>query len=127
MFLNVSILGEEFIGGNLLSSCLNRQYAVRVLDRNSCPQEIASSVQWTRGSFNNPDDVARAVQGAEVVFHLISNTVPGDYVDENEEVFSNVFPTITLLKICVKANIKRVIFVSSSSVYGLKSPLPISE
>ena len=127
MPLSVAILGAGFIGGNLLRSCLERKYYVKVLDRNQCPAGLADTVEWIQGSFADPEDVARTVGGTDVIFHLISNTVPGDPVDESEELFSNVFPTINLLKICVKEKVKRIVFISSSSVYGVRARLPVLE
>ena len=63
-----------------------------------------------------------------MVYHLVSSTVPGDdTVDPIKELSENIFSTIAFLEMCKKCNVKRIVFVSSSSVYGLQSTMPISE
>lgn len=118
MALNIAVLGAGFIGKNLLASCIARGDNVRVLDRNPRPAEFEPIKEWVQGSFMNGEDIVHAVRGADIVFHLISSTVPGDTIDENEEIFNNVIQTINLLRICVQENVKRIIFISSSAVYG---------
>ncbi len=127
MALNIAVLGAGFIGKNLLASCIARGDNVRVLDRNPRPAEFEPIKEWVQGSFMNGEDIVHAVRGADIVFHLISSTVPGDTIDENEEIFNNVIQTINLLRICVQENVKRIIFISSSAVYGLQRRLPIPE
>ena len=129
MFENISILGAGFIGLNLVNYYLGRKEnrKVKVLDLASKPKEVGEEVEWIQGDLGSHEDVTKAIKGAQIVFHLISNTVPGDVVDVNKELFENVLQTIKLLDICVQNSVKRVIFVSSSSVYGIQYKLPISE
>mgnify|MGYP000214489819 CR=1 FL=1 len=50
----------------------------------------------------------------------IKFNAPGVFIELNiyEDLFENVSSTIQLLEICTKCNIKRLIFTSSSSIYG---------
>lgn len=123
----VTILGAGFIGRNLLRSYCAEQRNLCVLDKEPCPDECAQKVNWIRGTFTAEADVTAAVKGASIVYHLISSTVPGDEIDESEELFGNVIQTIKLLKICVREKVKRVVFTSSASVYGPQAILPIPE
>ena len=123
----VTILGAGFIGRNLLRSYCAEQRNLCVLDKEPCPDEFAQKVNWIRGTFTAEADVTAAVKGASIVYHLISSTVPGDEIDESEELFGNVIQTIKLLKICVREKVKRVVFTSSASVYGPQAILPIPE
>ncbi|EKD45974.1 MAG: hypothetical protein ACD_69C00063G0002 [uncultured bacterium] len=125
---NISILGAGFIGLNLVNYYLSlKGYKVRVLDRNPKPKEMSEEVEWIQGNLGVYEDIVKAISGSQIVFHLISNTVPGDMVDINKELFEHVLQTIQLLDICVRHSVKRVIFISSASVYGIQSKLPISE
>lgn len=127
MASRIAILGAGFIGRNLLASYGGTGHHVRVLDRNPCPADLGNGVQWVQGLFGEADDVRRAIKGVDVVFHLVSSTVPADAVDENEEIMSNVAQTINLLKLCVQEGVRRIVFISSASVYGIKRDLPIGE
>ncbi len=122
-----TILGAGFIGKNLIESCLSNGHVVRVLDRNPCPDEFCDNTEWIQGTFDSLESVSRAIAGSDVIFHLISNTVPGDKVEVEEELFDNLSQTIQLLKLCVRESVKRVVFISSASVYGVKTDIPINE
>jgi len=110
-----------------LHSYLETNNSLSVLDSHSCPDVFHNRVEWIQGSFGNLTDVLYAVKGADVVFHLISSTVPADNVTENEEIRNNVVQTLNLLKICVQEKVRRIVFISSASVYGIQHELPISE
>lgn len=124
---SVAVLGAGFIGKNLIEACLAQQFVVRVLDRKSCPADLCGKVTWIQGTFDSVANVSDTVRGVDVVFHLISNTVPGDVIDVSKELFDNVSQTIQLLDLCVAENVGRIVFVSSSSVYGPKLVTPIGE
>ena len=125
--LRIAILGAGFIGKNLLRSYVSSGHELRVLDRNSCPDEFLYSTHWHKGSFDNSKDIVSTIAGADVVFHLISSTVPADQIDENREIMTNVIQTINLLRLCIEHKIGRLIFMSSASVYGRIKTLPIKE
>lgn len=123
----IAILGFGFIGKNLFRSYSTEKYIISILDRKASPIELLGKVNWFQGVFHNNKVVLDAIKDADVVYHLISSTVPADDIDENLEVSANVLDTIRLLKLCVKQNVKKIIFFSSASVYGIQSALPISE
>jgi UDP-glucose 4-epimerase len=101
---------------------------VRVFDRNACPQEFDGAVDWIHGDFRDWNLVARAVEGVDTVYHLISSTVPGDqHVDVADEIRDNVISTLSLLQACNSGGAKRIVFCSSASVYGVQNVVPISE
>jgi UDP-glucose 4-epimerase len=65
----------------------------------------------------------------DVVFHLISTTVPKTSNDDPAfDVMSNVVETINLLEKCVERGVKKVVFLSSGgTVYGAPDSLPVTE
>lgn len=125
--LRIAILGAGFIGRNLLRSYVGSGYELSVLDRHPCPDEFLDSTRWHKGSFDNSEDIVSTIAGADIVFHLISSTVPADQVDETSEIMANVIQTINLLRLCVEHKVGRLIFISSASVYGTINTLPIKE
>jgi UDP-glucose 4-epimerase len=125
--MRLSILGAGFIGLNFIRSSASKEFDITVLDRNLCPLDLMSQVNWIQGDFFSEDILTSAIKNSEIVFHFISTTVPGDDVDEASELGLNVGQTLALLKLCVKEKVKRVIFISSASVYGIQLTTPISE
>ena len=127
MALNAAVLGAGFIGQNFIRRAILRGYSLRVLDHNDVAKEFEDKLTWIRGDFSSEDAVRKAIHGVDVVFHFISSTVPGDMVDEGGELMQNVVQTLQLLKLCVRENIRRIVFISSASVYGVQAMLPVHE
>lgn len=120
---SVAILGAGFIGGNLVARCIEEGCRVRVLSRG---QSTVSGVKWIQSVLSDRRAVAEAIQGVDIVYHLISSTVPGDQVNISQELFCNLSEMIQLLDLCVEYKVKRIVFVSSSSVYGPQK-IPVDE
>jgi len=124
----IAVVGAGFIGKNLIRFLLALGCEVRVLDRNSCPPEFASRLQWVCADFRDCAALSPLLAGADVVYHLVSSTVPGDlHVDIAGELHENVVGTLGLLDLCLENGAKRLVFLSSSSVYGLQKRTPIDE
>jgi len=71
------------------------------------------------GDIRNPDDVARAVQGMSGVFHQAAvPRVPYSVEHPQETNEHNVAGTLNVLTAARDAGVKRVLFATSSSVYG---------
>lgn len=125
---SVAVLGAGFIGMNLIRRLVNAGSRVAVLDHNEVPADLEDRLQWIRGEFADTDAIARVLRGADVAFHLVSSTVPGDeHVEVSRELSDNIFATLRFLDVCEKLSVPRVVFASSSSVYGLQDRTPIPE
>lgn len=123
-----AVCGAGFIGRSLIDHLLMAGHDVNVLDHKGIPPDLVGRVTWSDGEFANRADLERTLAGVDVAFHLISSTVPGDVdVDPIAELSENMFSTIAFLDVCTTCNVKRVVFVSSSSVYGLQQSTPIRE
>jgi len=122
--------GAGFIGSNIVESLLAQGERVRVLDNFSNGLEsnlapFADSIELLSGDIRDADVVRRAVIGADVVLHLAAlGSVPrsiDDPVTSNEV---NVNGTINVLNAAREAGVRRLVFSSSSSVYGENPALP---
>lgn len=121
------ILGADgFIGSNLAKSLhKERKYKIFAFDlfkdgisRNlDCFDDDFIMIQ---GNFLNKEDLKKALKGIDYVFHFISLTTPGSSMNEPLiEIDTNIKGTISLLELCVKEKIKRIIFASSGgAIYG---------
>ncbi|MET0507558.1 MAG: NAD-dependent epimerase/dehydratase family protein [Burkholderiaceae bacterium] len=125
--------GGGFMGSFIVDALLARGDAVRIFDRPSLVRYREFSpgepVEWQEGDFQSAADLAAAVQGIDVVFHLVSTTLPKSSNDDPEfDVTSNVVGTIRLLDLSIRRGIRKVIFISSGgTVYGRPTTLPVGE
>jgi UDP-glucose 4-epimerase len=122
--------GNGFIGSHLVDRLLREGHAVRVFDRNEeLYREPISGVEYFYADFGNRTLLAEALGDIDIVFHLISTTVPKTSNDDPAfDVMSNVVETIALLEKCVARGIKKVVFLSSGgTVYGAPDFLPVTE
>ncbi len=122
--------GNGFIGSHLVDRLLAEGHAVRVFDRNEeLYRRPLAGVEYCHADFGNRTLLAEALDGIDIVFHLISTTVPKTSNDDPAfDVTSNVVETIALLERCVARGVKKVVFLSSGgTVYGAPAALPVSE
>jgi UDP-glucose 4-epimerase len=125
--------GAGFIGSHLAEALLRAGHRTRIFDRphvdslRFVPQSAACEV--LTGDFLNPEDLARAMHGAEVVFHLVSTTLPkGSNDNPIYDVETNVIGTLRMLQLCRPCGVGKVVFMSSGgTVYGWPESLPIRE
>lgn len=126
--------GKGFLGSHLVDALVQRGYRVRSFDRaktvaGSRQTSSPSGVEMVEGNFGNDGDLAAAVVGCDVCFHLISTTLPkSSNADPVFDVETNLVGTIRLLNHAVRSGVKKVVFVSSGgTVYGRPVRLPIDE
>jgi UDP-glucose 4-epimerase len=123
-----AVLGAGFIGLNLVRRLIGSYAHVAVLDHNDAPAGLTPQVHWVRGEFADRAAIEQVLAGADVAFHLVSSTVPGDeHVEVSRELSDNIFATLRFLEVCESQKVPRVVFASSSSVYGLQAKMPIPE
>lgn len=126
--MKIAVLGAGYIGKKLINEAINAGHSISVLTRSSSPKEyLDSDVKWVKGDFNNKSDVVSAIKNTDVVYHLISNSVPGDKVSVEDDLFDNVSNTIQLLECCKAEGVNKIVFLSSASVYGEQKITPIKE
>jgi UDP-glucose 4-epimerase len=125
--------GAGFLGSNLADSLLHLGHAVHILDRRGArcllPDEIRERIVWHEGDFSDPSCLQTAASGQDIVFHLISTTLPkSSNQDPAFDFASNVVGTIHLLEAAKHGGARKVIFASSGgTVYGLPQVIPIPE
>jgi len=88
-----------------------------------------SQLEYHYGDFANSLELEKVVDGADVVIHLVGNTVPQSSNDNPRfDVDAHIGPSLTLLDLCVKHKVGQVIFTSSGgTVYGVAGDQPIVE
>ncbi|MES2188905.1 MAG: NAD-dependent epimerase/dehydratase family protein [Pseudomonadota bacterium] len=124
----IAVIGAGFLGKALIRSLLARGFDVSVLDRHP-PDDIEySKATWVTGDFRDQSLLRATLRGAFIAYHLVASTVPGDQqVDSARELNEDVVGTIQFIDVCVASGVHRIVFSSSSSVYGVQEKLPIRE
>ncbi len=122
--------GNGFIGSHVVDKLLAEGHAVRVFDRS--PERFRAllpSVDYRLATFDDVPALAEALEGIDVVFHLISTTVPStSNKDLVYDIESNLVGTIRLLELMRDSNSCRIVFLSSGgTVYGIPECSPIPE
>ena len=122
--------GGGFIGSNLARTLVQRGDEVRVLDNFSTGNranlaELASEVEVVEGELRSYERVHAATRGVEVVFHQGAlPSVPRSVQDPLTTGAVNVEGTLNVLLAARDGGVRRVVFASSSSVYGNSGDLP---
>jgi UDP-glucose 4-epimerase len=122
--------GAGFIGSHLVDALLATGDRVRVLDDLSTGrrENVATGAELVEGSTVDEAVVNRAVDGVEVVFHLGAlGAVSRSVADPRASNAANVDGTLNVLTSARDAGVRRVVFASSSSVYGGAEVVPTPE
>jgi UDP-glucose 4-epimerase len=122
--------GGGFIGSNLVRALVERGDDVRVLDNFSTGNrtnlaELADDVEVVEGELRSYERVHAATRGVEIVFHQGAlPSVPRSVQDPLTTSAVNVEGTLNVLLAARDEGIRRIVFASSSSVYGNSDELP---
>ena len=123
--------GAGFIGSNLVRALVERGDQVRVLDNFATGNRAnldGLDVEVVEGELRSYERVHAAVRGTEVVYHLGAlGSVPRSVQDPLTSSAVNVEGTLNVLLAARDEGVRRVVYASSSSVYGSAAQLPAQE
>ncbi len=116
--------GAGFIGSNIAREALKKGTRVRILDNFSTGHranltDIRDDIEIVEGDIRSYHIVRNAMEGIEVVFHQGAlPSVPRSIADPITTNEVNVQGTLNVLHAALDAGCRRVLFASSSSIYG---------
>ena len=124
--------GGGFLGGHLVEALQAAGQRVRVFDRlpkgryRSHGRATSNGIE---GDFGNRGDTAVAVEGCEIVFHLVGTTLPKtSNEDPIHDLESSLLPTVRFLDLAREYRVRKIVFSSSGgTVYGVPRAVPIPE
>lgn len=125
--------GAGFIGSHIVETLLEQGAVVRVLDNFSTGRQenlasFADRVEVIEGDLRDGAAVHRAVDGVTYVLHQAAlPSVPRSIEDPLTTHACNATGTLNLLVACRDAGVRRVVYASSSSIYGDSPILPKRE
>lgn len=122
-----------FIGSNICEELLRRGEQVRALDnlatgRKSNIEPFLDQIEFIQGDINDTQMLAEAMSGIDYVLHQAAlPSVPRSVEDPLAAHEANATGTLKVLIAARDVGVKRVVFASSSSVYGESLTLPKRE
>lgn len=122
--------GNGFIGSHVVDALRAAGHEVTVFDRAmERYRDPLPGVDYMLGDFSDKMALAEALNGKDVVFHLVSTTFPGTAnLDPKTDVSGNLIGTLSLIEIMISLGIRRLVYLSSGgTVYGAAPAHPIPE
>ena len=127
--------GAGFIGSHICEKLLKDGFQVRVLDNldSGKADNLATfrkGIDFVRSDIRDAEIVRKAVEGVECIFHQAAQVaIPRSVKDPMETNEINIKGTLSLLEEARRQDVKKVIFASSSAVYGNvpQEELPLKE
>lgn len=125
--------GAGFIGSNIVEELVRRGESVRVLDNFSTGKRnniepFLNAIELIEGDVRSYHIVREAAEGMDFILHQAAlPSVPRSIRDPITSNEVNVVGTLNILHAAKDANVKRVVFASSSSIYGETPELPKHE
>lgn len=125
--------GGGFIGSAIADRLLLDGHVLRIFERPRVEPyrrfDPHEHVEWVTGDLLSVHDVVEAVDGADVVFHLVSTTLPKSSNDDPiYDVQTNLVASLQMLNAMAARKVPKIVFISSGgTVYGKPVYLPIDE
>jgi UDP-glucose 4-epimerase len=119
-----------FLGSALANRLVAEGHAVIGVDDLSTgdPKSLVSGVQFNRGDVNDRPKLWTLLQEVDCVYHLAARViVPESILYPREYNQVNVGGTVTLMEAMRDVGVRRVVFISSGTVYGNQPIQPVTE
>lgn len=124
--------GCGFIGSHLVDKLTSYNYDVNVIDDLSATENekfyFNDRAKYFKLDIQNKDLIEPIFKSVDYVFHLAAESRIQPAIQNPSRAYGvNVIGTLNILELSKKYGIKKIIYSSTSSVYGLTSKLPINE
>lgn len=126
--------GAGFIGSNLARAFLKKKNAeVRIIDDLSVGRienikDILKKIKFVKADINDRQALSKIIKGVDFVFHKAAlNSVTRSLAFPLEVNAANTTGTLNVLLAAKEAKVKRLIYATSSSVYGNSKVFPVQE
>ena len=124
--------GAGFIGSHIVDRLVNDGYKVIVIDDESAESNDIfyhnDKAQYHKISIEDYDKIEPLFKDVDYVFHLAAESRIQPTLDRPVKAcMTNIIGTCNVLEASRRNNIKRVMYSSTSSAYGLKNKIPLKE
>ena len=129
---------DGFIGSHLVKRLVNNGYQVRAFVMynsfnswgwlDSIDESIKEAIEVISGDIRDPFGVDKVVEGCNSILHLAALiAIPYSYQSPKSYIETNVNGTLNILQAAKRYNIKKIVHISTSEVYGSAQYVPIDE
>ena len=121
--------GAGFVGGAVVRRLVDAGARVTVLDDlfTGKPETIPASAQFVEGSVTDQALVRELVGDASIVFHMAARNIIASTKNPRDDYETNIGGTLNVLMAARETKLERVVYTSSTSVYGNPQSIPINE
>ena len=122
--------GRGFIGSHLVSTLLSMGKEVAVFDNLSTgtKSDLLPGAELRGGDLRRATEIATALKGINLVFHLAANANgTRSVLDPFYDFETNTIGTVNLLVAATEPKVDKVVYVSSAAVYGTPQAFPMAE
>jgi len=121
--------GAGFVGGAVAARLVAAGARVTVLDDlfTGLPETVPSDAEFVKGSVTDAGLVSRLVAEHSVVFHLAARNIIASTKNPLDDFATNIGGTLNVLMSAREAKTDRVVYSSSTSIYGNPRSIPINE
>jgi len=125
--------GAGFIGSHLVEALIKKKYEVKVIDnlftgKKENLKEVINDIEFIKGDICNYKLLQKCTKDVDFIFHEAAlRNVRASVEHPYEYNKVNIEGTLNLLNAAKENNVKRIIFASSSSVYGNTKIFPSEE
>ncbi|MFH1621063.1 MAG: NAD-dependent epimerase/dehydratase family protein [Patescibacteria group bacterium] len=122
--------GAGYIGSHVTNHLLAQAHSVRVIDNlvSGKRSRIPAGVDFIEGDIRDRATILRATDAVDGIFHLAALPRVSYSIEHPVEVYDvNVAGTLNILEAARKTGVRRIVFSSSSAIYGNAEILPTEE
>ena len=124
--------GAGFVGNNITRLLVSKGYSVVVIDnlhtgKKENLEGVLEKIEFYQIDIRNYNDMEKILKNVDGIFHQAALTIVNESFEKTKEYFDvNVKGTENIFKIAEKFK-KKVVYASSSSIYGDSKQIPIKE
>lgn len=116
-------MGEQVIGVDNL----NDYYSVELKNKRLLILNENSNFEFHKISIENFEELEKVSKGVKKIIHLAAQAgVRYSLENPRQYIESNIIGHFNILEICKNQNIEKLVYASSSSVYGMSDKFPLS-
>jgi uncharacterized protein YbjT (DUF2867 family) len=101
--VNIAVFGASGVIGSALLPRLTLEHEVVAVSRTE--RRASRGLRWQHGDVDSPTDVARAIEGAEVVYYLVHSLGSDDFERKDREAAENVAAA------CEQSGVRQIVYL----------------